>query len=316
LTLVLSEKDVEGLLDMGEVVSSVEECFKKQGEGLAVNSPRTRSTVPGSVLNVMHASLPYLGRAGVKCYLGSRSGTRFVFLLFDLATAAPLAVMGADVLGRYRTGAASAVATKHLLRMRDVRLAVYGSGKQALTQVTAMAEVATFSGLRVWSPDRAHAERFAGSLRGLGFAPSVADTPADAGKGADVGSAITSSKDPFLGPKEVQRLKHLNLCGANSPGRAEATPDAIKLFRTVAVDDLSQARAESGDLMAASQSGAFDWADARELKDFVAGAAVATPPTLFKSAGVAVEDVAVASRVYDKAVKGGAFADSAVELGF
>jgi len=315
LTLVLSESEVLALLDMKEVVASVEECFRKQGEGAAVNSPRTRSAVPGSVLNVMHASLPYLGRAGMKCYLGTRNGTRFIFVLFDLADATPLCVMGADMLGRYRTGAASAVATRHLLGMKEVVLSVYGSGKQALTQVMAMAAVASLSRVSVWSPNASHAAAFAERLQKIGFTAVAASSAEDAGRGSDVGSAITSSKEPFLSAKSIEGLRHLNLCGANTPGRSEATPDAIALFRTIAVDDLHQAKVEAGDLISAAHAGVFDWAKAVELKDFVSGKATAKAPTLFKSGGVAIEDVAVASMIYDRAVKSGSFSESSVELG-
>ena len=313
MTLILSEKDVSALLDISEVVASVEECFRRQGEGAAVNSPRTRSTVPGSVLNVMHASLPYLGRAGMKCYLSTKGGTRFVFILFDLTDATPLAVMGADFLGRYRTGAASAVATKYMMGAADLALAVYGSGKQALTQVTAMAAVANLSRVHVWSPDGAHANAFARRLNGLGFAAAVADSPEAAGKGSDVGSAITSSIEPFLNAKAVSDLQHLNLCGANVPERSEAAPDAISNFRTFAVDDLRQAKAEAGDFILAAQAGVLDWGKVIELKDIVTGRMKAAGPTVFKSGGVAVEDVAVASTVYDRALRSGA--GSSHELG-
>ena len=313
MTLILSEKDVSALLDMKEVIRCVEECFRKQGEGAAVNSPRTRSTVQGSVLNVMHASLPYLGRAGMKCYLSTKRGIRFVFVLFDLADATPLAVMGADLLGRYRTGAASAVATKHMLGTGEVKLAVYGSGKQALTQVTAMEEAIGLSEVRVWSPQRAHAKALADRLRGLGIATSVAESPDDAGNGSDAGSAITSSKEPFLTPSSVRALSHLNLCGANVADRAEASPDAVAIFRTVAVDDLNQAKVESGDLIMAAKEGVFDWGRAVELKSIVVGKVKAVRPTLFKSGGVAIEDVALASVLYDAAVKSGTYAS--VELG-
>lgn len=314
MTLILSERDVVDLLDMREVVTAVEDSFRRQAEGAALNSPRTRSAVPGSVLNVMHASLPYLGRAGVKCYLGTRGGTRFVFVLFDLADATPLAVMSADVLGRYRTGAASAVATKFLLGTSELRLCVYGSGRQALTQVTAMAAIASLPVVRVWSQDMAHARRFVGQLEGLGFEASAADTPEAAGRSANVGSAITSSKEPFLGAEAVKNLEHLNLCGSNTPDRAEARPDAVAGFRNVVVDDVRQARVEAGDLIQAERAGALDWDRVVELKDVVAGRVELSGRTLFKSAGVALEDVAVASLVYDKAMKCRSYADKSVDL--
>ena len=164
MTLILSESEVTSLLSMREVVQAVEECFRHVPTSLSVNSPRSRTIVPGSVLNVMHGSLPYLGRAGVKCYLGSRKGTRFVFVLFDLDDAEPLAVLGADVLGRYRTGAASAVATKHLARLSSLRFAIAGSGRQALTQALAMKEVAKVETLKAWSPNSAHLVEFLSRL--------------------------------------------------------------------------------------------------------------------------------------------------------
>lgn len=109
---------------MTEVVASIEEAFRHQAHGEAVNSARTRSRTPGAVLSVMHASLPYLGRGGIKCYMSSRKGTRFVLILFDSTDSRPLAIMGADVLGRFRTGAASGVATKFLYGRRSAKLTV------------------------------------------------------------------------------------------------------------------------------------------------------------------------------------------------
>ncbi len=314
MTLFLSESDVSSLLEMREVVSAVEASFLMQHEGKAVNSPRTRSAVPGSVLNVMHASLPYLGRGGVKSYLASRSGTKFVFILYSLADGSPLAVMGADILGRYRTGAASAVATRHLFREDEMDLAVYGSGKQAFTQVTALAAVSRLTSVRVWSRDRDHRKQFVERLSGLGFMASMAESPRDAGEEADVGTAITSADRPFLGRDEVGRLRHLNVCGSNQPGRAELSADAVALFDLVVVDDAKQAHEEAGDLILASESGALDWSKVLELKDVVGGRHPPAGKTLFKSAGAALEDVAVASLVYDKALKSGSYAERSFDL--
>jgi ornithine cyclodeaminase/alanine dehydrogenase-like protein (mu-crystallin family) len=314
LTLVLSERDVASLLDMKEVVETVEQSFRKESEGQASNSPRTRTVVSGSALNVMHASLPYLGRAGVKCYLSSRAGTRFVFVLFDLSNAAPLAVMGADVLGRYRTGAAAAVATKFLLRDHGFQMAVFGSGKQALTQVTAMAEVASLKLVRVWSRDGSHSKKLAVQLREQGIDSTDAPTPGEAARGSEVGSAITSSETPFLHAETVGDLHHLNLSGSNRPTQAEADPQTVAGFQTIVVDDLRQAKVEAGDLIQAVGARTLDWERVVELKDVVAGRINAGPRTLFKSLGLALEDVAVASLVYDKALQSGDFTSSA-ELG-
>jgi ornithine cyclodeaminase/alanine dehydrogenase-like protein (mu-crystallin family) len=315
VTLVLSESQTESLLVMEEVVAAVEEAFRREAEGQAVNSARSRSPTARGVLNVMHAALPYLGRAGVKCYLSSPRGTRFVFVLFDLDDSSPLLVMGADMLGRFRTGAASGVATKFLYRGSSATLAVFGSGKQAMTQVRAIAAVKSLAEVKVWSPDRAHREAFARRLSVAGLSASASDTPASAADGAQIGTTITAAKVPFLDAKVVAGLSHLNVCGGNNPDQSEITSDAVGSFQTVVVDDLAQAKVEYGDLIQAANAGTFEWHAAVELKDFVAGKSKPAQKTLFKSGGAALEDVAVASMVYDKAMKAGLESATEIELG-
>lgn len=314
MTLILSERNIASLIQMKEVIASVEECFRRQASGEAASSPRTRSSAPGSVLNVMHASLAYLGRAGVKCYLSSGKGTRFVFVLFRTEDSEPLAVMGADVLGRFRTGAASAVATKYLFPRGEFDFAVCGAGKQALTQVLAMSEVASLKSVRVWSPHGERRERLANELRGLGFESTAPGTLEDALLGAEVVTAITTSRDPFLTPKLTGSVAHLNLCGSNNATRSEASPECVGEFETIVVDDLAQSRTEAGDLIAAERKGTFAWDSAVELKDVVGSKVRPAGRTLFKSNGIALEDVAAASLVYDRAVREGGFPDTS--LGF
>lgn len=303
MTLLLTEGEVQDLVEMGEVVPVVEECFRQEAFGRAANSPRTRSFAPGSVLNVMHASLPYLGRAGAKCYFSSKKGARFLFLLFRLDDSEPLAVMGADILGRYRTGAASAVATKFMAASRSFTFCICGSGRQALTQVLAMAEVASLESVRVWSATREHRDSFARSLAKLGFRASAFESVGEAMVSSDVATTITAAGEPFLTSQAVRGLDHLNLCGSNSPTRAEAAPDAVASFRTIVVDDAAQSKVEAGDLILSERSGLFSWESAVELKDVVVGRVRPSRPALFKSNGLAIEDVAVASLLYDKAVK-------------
>ena len=305
MTLVLSEKDVQDLLEMREVVPAVEEAFRRQGAGEVSNVMRTRSTGEGSLLSVMHSNLAYLGRGGLKAYMSSRAGAKFVLLLFDASTSLPLAVMGADVIGRYRTGAASGVATKHLYRRSSGAAAVFGSGRQALTQVLALESVMSLDAVHVWSPNRGHREAFVNLLSARGFDASAFDSPALALKGADVASAITSSEDPFVTEKMLGSVSHLNLCGSNQRARSEADPQAVGAFETVVVDDLPQAKVEYGDLLQAAEAGTFSWGKAIELATVVSGRSSPKGRTLFKSGGAALEDVAVASMLYDKAVRSG-----------
>jgi alanine dehydrogenase len=305
LTLILSERDVESLLDMKEVVLVVEEAFRRESTGEATNFMRTRSLGAASVLSVMHASLSYLGRGGLKAYMSSKAGTKFVVVLFNSADSAPLAIMGADYLGRFRTGAASGVATKHLYRKPSATLALFGSGKQALTQVLALSAVTSVEEVRVWSPDPGRRESFTRRLVELGYNASAFESPARALEGSQVGSSITASTKPFLDGRSLNGVQHLNICGGNNPGHAEISPEAIGTFGTVVVDDLLQAKIEYGDLIQAVRVEKFSWDSAVELKDVVVGRISPSGRTLFKSGGAALEDVAVASMLYDKALKSG-----------
>ena len=309
LTLILSEEDVEGLLDMDEVVGVVEEAFRRKGQGEAENFMRTRTRGASSVLNVMHASMPYLGRAGVKAYLSSKAGAKFVVILFDTADSAPLAVIAADMLGRFRTGAASAVATKHLYRKTSAAVAIFGSGKQALTQILALGSVMSVEEVRVWSPNERSRGAFAQTLGQKGFAARAFDSPERALGGAQVATAITSAHAPFLDGGMLRDVSHANICGANVPTHAEISTDAVASFQTVAVDDLAQAKFEYGELMRAAEAGRFSWDSAVELGEVVAGRRQPEGRTLFKSGGVAIEDVAVASKLYELAKTEGEFQD-------
>ncbi len=290
---------------MEEVVQTVEEAFRRQALGEASNFMRTRSKGTGSVLNVMHASLSYLSKGGLKAYMSSKAGTKFVVVLFDSADATPLAVMGADYLGRFRTGAVSGVATKHMYRKPSATLALFGSGRQALTQVLAVRAVTSVEEVRVWSPNIVHREAFARRISELGFRAKAFDSPLHAAEGAQVACTITSSTKPFLDDQSLNGIEHLNLCGGNNPEHAEIAPEAVGAFGTVVVDDLPQAKLEYGDLIQAAKAGRFSWDTATELKDVVGGKVRPRGRCLFKSGGVALEDVAVASMLFDKATKSG-----------
>lgn len=307
MTLLLNESDIRQLVSMQDAINCVEEFFRHKGID-AVNSPRTRSFTEGSVLHVMHASHPYQARAGVKTYLGTRHGAKFLFLLYDLKDGTLLAAMGADFLGRYRTGAASAIATKHLGGLKSFRLAVAGSGSQAATQVEALLKVATIESVSVWSPTKASRERFAQSVRkefGVDCNPS--DSLAGAFKNCEVATTITSAGKPFVTAELLKGVAHANACGSNRDSRAELTPEAISLFSTVCVDDLVQAKAEAGDLIQAAAVGAFEWRSALELGHILRNGFNRKGKTLFKSNGIAGEDVALASLLYDRAVRKGEY---------
>src|SRR5215831_13628442 len=136
MALYLTEEDVGALLDPAGAVEAIEACFRRMAAGRVENRPRYRLRLEHGALAVMAASDLELGFAGAKVYAGFAEGASFAVLLFRTDTPELVAVVEADTLGRLRTGAASAVAARHLARSGATSLGVIGCGGQAETQVS------------------------------------------------------------------------------------------------------------------------------------------------------------------------------------
>jgi alanine dehydrogenase len=300
--LLLSETQIKDLISVREAVECIENCFRNTGDQRSENHPRTRTKTSTSTLNVMHGSLLYLGRAGAKVYHNGR----FVFLLFDCKTQELLAVLGAKEFGKLRTGAASAVATKYLVALKSFNFGIAGSGKQALTQVTALQEIANIERVYVWSPTTVHRNDFANELeRRCGIDVIPRDSVLETFRASDVATTITTAREPFVTKEAASGPVHINACGSNHADRSELTLESLALYPKIYVDDFNQAQVEAGDLIRASNLGVFDWGNAVELKDVVQGKERRPEgsKTLFRSLGIAIEDIAIASLIYDRASK-------------
>src|SRR6266568_4905537 len=151
MALFLAEADVPHLLSIERAIERVEESFLAWAHGDATNQPRQRIFIPGLSFHTMAAAWQGEDLIGMKVYTVSRSGFQFLVLLFDAASGELLALMEADQLGRMRTGAASAVATKFMARAGASRVGVIGTGRQARTQLQAVAIVRKVSEVRVYS---------------------------------------------------------------------------------------------------------------------------------------------------------------------
>ena len=206
--------------------------------------------------------------------------------LVDPQTGEPLAIMDGRLITEMRTAAVSAAATK-LLASRDAKiLAILGSGVQAHSHFEALQLVRHFEGIRVWSPTREHAERFA---KEIGATAMQAE---DAVRGADVIVTVTNSKTPVLKGSWLKLGCHVNAIGACRPDWHELDDDAMS--NVVFVDSREGALRESGDVIL---SVAKIYA---ELGEALAGKVppCATETTIFKSLGMAAEDIAAATLVY------------------
>src|SRR5712671_4040988 len=140
VALILREADVQEVIEMDDVIAAVTAAMKELGEGVAQNEPRRRAFAPGGLLNVMFATYPGGRCTGVKAYSVAAGGARFLVSIFGLDGSLQ-ALVEAEHMGAYRTGAASAVAVKALRPQAPVEVAIIGTGKQAATQVLALSRV-------------------------------------------------------------------------------------------------------------------------------------------------------------------------------
>jgi alanine dehydrogenase len=300
LTLHLSEEDVAELLTPAAAVDAIEACFGRMARGSVENRPRYRLPLEHGALAVMAASDLELGYAGAKVYAGFRDGARFVVLLFRADRPELVAVIDADKLGQLRTGAASAVAAKHLARAGASSLGVIGCGWQAESQVAC---------IRAAVPGIARVVAYCRTEDSLRtFCDRNDAVPGDSARdaaGCDVVVTVTSSPDPVLRGEWLQQGALVCAVGANDGRRRELDNVVLERATFVCCDSREDARLESADLIEPVGSGVLDWLEVHELQEVVAGTTAGRQSdddvVVFKSNGLAAWDVAAAAAVVSAA---------------
>ncbi|HWA14881.1 MAG TPA: NAD(P)-binding domain-containing protein [Gemmatimonadales bacterium] len=295
----LDEEAVRRHLDPAALIPIMEEALIRFSRGEVVQP--VRSVVPiarhGGFLGVMPAYTGALGAKLVTFYPGNTKVPTHhaLILLFHPETGAPMAVMDGRLITEWRTAAVSAVATKHLARTDAPVLGILGSGVQAESHLDALRRVRAFSEIRVWSPR--NAERFA---RAHGV--TAARSAEAAVREADVVVVAVNSQQPVLEGAWLKAGAHVNAIGATRPDWRELDDDVLRRA-TIVVDSREAAARESGDVIASGK-------DPVELGEIAGGSRPGrtspTEVTLFKSLGLAVEDVVSAELVLAAARASGA----------
>jgi alanine dehydrogenase len=302
--LYLSEQDVEALLEPVDAVEAVEECFRRMAaEGVSI-APRRRLPLDEGRLADMAASDLELGYAGAKVYAGFREGTAFVVALFAAESPKLVAVIEADRLGRLRTGAASAVAAKHLSRHGAASLGIIGCGDQAETQVSC---------IRAALPGIDRVVAYCRTDRNLNaFCKRVGAEPGESHRDAadqDIVVTITTSRDPVLRGEWLQPGSLVCAAGANNGTSRELDNVVLQRASFVCCDWLEQARIESADLIEPVETGVLDWLEVHELHEVVSGELPGRQSpddiVVFKSNGIAAWDVAIAVAAVERAKERG-----------
>jgi ornithine cyclodeaminase/alanine dehydrogenase-like protein (mu-crystallin family) len=293
--MFLDENQVRQHLQMSDLIPAMEKALIAFSTGKVTQPVRSIIKVdpPGGFFGMMPALAEGLGIKIVTFYppnaeRGLPTHMATIFLV-DPETGAPLAIMDGRLITEMRTAAVSAAATKHLAPPDARVLAILGSGVQAHSHVEALSLVRGFEEIRVWSRTQAHAEQFAKQVGGKAMSAEAAV------RGADVIVTVTSSTIPVLKGEWLKPGSHVDAVGACRPDWRELDDEAMR--NVVFVDTRAAAVQESGDVIL---SGAKIYA---ELGEMFAGKVSPRrdETTIFKSLGMAVEDIAAALLVYRSA---------------
>ena len=308
--LVLSEHDVRALLDMESCVAAMEDVLARLARGELTNPLRSLMMPPGpAAMGLMpaHAAgdepvfslkeivvVPTNPERGLDPHQGS-------VILHDGKTGQLIAVINASPITEIRTAAVSAVATKLLARPDSRTVAIIGSGDQGRSHVDAMQTVLEDPIIRIWSRNVAHAEALALETHSL-----VAHSVEEALDGADVVCTATSSSEPIIEVGWLAQGAHINAAGAFPNGKSrELSSETVGAARFF-VDRRESTLSESGDfLVAAAELGFGPEHIVAELGELLNGDAEGRRTdaelTVFKSMGIASEDLAAAQLIVARA---------------
>lgn len=313
-TLILTQSDIERLLDLKVVIGVVRRAFIAMERQKAAMPPKVYLRLPsGDDFRAMPAYLKEPAACGLK-WVNVHAGNpkrglptvMAVYLANDPKTGFPLAIMDGLLMTKWRTAAAAAVAAKALARKRSRSVAFVGCGAQAPTQLLALVQLLPIQAVRVWGPKRGEAARFKRSMMKKipGLQWTIAPTVRECVMGADIIVTLTPSRKPLIRRSWIAPGVHINAIGADAPGKQELDPEILKSARII-VDDRAQAihggeinvavrkrqlnpsriHAQLGEVLTGRRSGRRN---PREI-------------TVFDSTGLAIHDVALGYEILKRA---------------
>jgi alanine dehydrogenase len=310
-TLLLDRNAIRTLIRMSDVITVVEEAFRMCGEGKGKMPAKVYLAVEHGDFRAMPAALP--GCAGVKWVnvhprnpsLGLPS-IMAILIYNDPETGYPLAIMDATEITAYRTGAAAAIASKYLARRDSHTIGIIGAGFQAHTQILAHAELFNPISIKAFDVSKAAVDRLMHSFSQF----SIRNCSIQEAVASDILCTLTPSRSPIIKKEWIAAGTHINAVGADAPGKQELDPLILK-EAIVVVDDMKQA-SSSGEINVPIQKGIYSIGEVYgTLAELVVGKNKGRPDnkviTIFDSTGIAVEDIAVAKLLFEKAQQAGGY---------
>jgi len=320
MALLLRNRDIVGLMGVREYIDAVEEGYREVGLGRGVNFPRhnlwldgarfhlaeTERPRPRAGLKFKAALLSGLGVAGVQAYT-TVMGVHTYTYLFSIDSGRLICILEALYYDWLKTAAVAALATRYLAPEKASTVAIFGTGRHARSQLHGLCEILPVRRVQAYSRDpkrrRAFCEAMAAEL-GIDVVPC--STPGETLRNAECITTITTSTTPVFDGKMLEdRPTHINAMGAHNPWAREVDEHVVLRSRVV-VDERQQALKEKGEIIIPIENGLMEASDIHcDLAELVAGKAVGREPevhwTLFLSGGTAIEDIAVAFRLYKRA---------------
>jgi|TARA_B100000586_G_scaffold133026_1_gene96232 ornithine cyclodeaminase len=313
--LIVNKNEIKDAITMLGCIELMEDLFVKLEEGIADNPLRKAMVLPnknGGLLSMMpgyNSQKNIMGIKTVSVYpenadigLESHQGT---VTLFDSTNGIPLAIMDASQITSIRTAAVSAVATKALANKNSKVLAIIGSGVQAASHIEAMNTILDLDEIRVWSRNKKNVEIFIKNQRKKYSIPFIhAHSISDALENADVVCTTTSSNEPLIFSNHLTRGMHINAVGSSVKNAREFDGNAMKLSKLY-VDKIESTLNESGDFLLAKKEGIINDKHIKGtigevLINNINGRESKNDITLFKSLGLAIEDISTAFYIYEK----------------
>ena len=315
MTLILTAKDIQPLIDMGECVAALDDAFAKWSDPAVQNFARRRMPVQGTradgrgtAMNVLAGAMPGGDIFGLRTTVYGMDANTLA--LYSAGAGKAIAYMACGPISSTRTGAASGVATKYLARADARTVGIIGAGRTAREQLIALAAVRPLTRVAVYSRAADKRTAFAGEMaKRLNCEVVPADSAEAAVAGSDIVVTATNASEPVAFGAWLTPGMHVNAMGANALDRRELDNAAYLKADLICIDHRAQGKIEAGALTGLATAGKLAWSDIAELGEIASGARPgrtrADQITIYNSLGIGFEDVVYGYHIYQKAKAAG-----------
>ena len=298
MAVFLNERDVEALLTMSGACSVVEDVMAEFSLGAAADVPRERVRTKHTTQHLLQGYVPSRQAMGFKVYSVSDGKVRFLVHIYDVNDGHLAGIIEAQYLSMVRTGAASGIATKFLANPDSKVLGIFGSGRQAASQIEAICLVRPIVEVKVFSRNKEKLSEFCSTLRAqLKLDIHAASSAEETVRDSDIVTTITNSATPLFDGAWLKQGAHINAAGSNMLTRRELDESTLDRCNLVVVDSRAVAQKECGDLLPMIEAGKLRWDQLGQLGDVITGRTSARTSageiTCFESHGMAVQDISL-----------------------